>query len=231
MSKKTNPNCLIKHLVLLKWKEGATEDQVKVFGEWIRELADDIGFVYDFEHGPSCDPRYHSAYFDYCIQMTFGGGYEAMETYMSHWSHLRADARAASACSIIEQVMAFNFEVNPYGRTEYDPVLAREDIDREKVRVQRVHPNKDMAYVPDVRGRYVEEAIPMLEVAGLVLDPVKDIIMGGPWAPGRINSTEPVVQSEVPKGAKVKLAVFGDYLMGVDVPYVVGDRPPSPVKY
>ncbi|MCM1564381.1 MAG: PASTA domain-containing protein [Dehalobacter sp.] len=231
MSKENNPNCTIKHMVLLKWKPGTTEEQAKAFGEWIRELADDIGFVFDLEHGPSLEPRYHSAYFDYCIMLSLGGGYEAMSAYMSHWSHLRADARMASVCGIIEQVMAFNFEVNPYGRTEYDPVLAREDIERERERVQRVHPNKDMAYVPDLRGRFVEDAIPMLEAAGITLDSERMILMGSSWAPGRINATEPEAQKEVPKGTKVKLTVSGDYLMGVDVPYVIGDRPLSPVKY
>lgn len=220
MSRETNPDCVIKHMVLLKWKKGTTQEQIDLFRVWNRKMADDIGFAFEYESGPTLDPRYHSADFDFCIMMSLGGGYASMDTFMSHWSHLRDDEEAAEATKIIEQAMSFNFEVYPYGRKEYDPELAAKDIAAELKRTRPVHPDPTMAYVPDIRGHFMAgDADKILEEAGLVIDPIPEEILGNTWAPGRINRTDPIMYSEVPKGTKVKVQINGDYLMGVDVPY------------
>lgn len=209
---------MIRHVVMLKFKKDADPKKIETFVEEVKKLSHLNREVRDYSHGMVVKTRFHSGDFDFanCCDIDT---YEAMERYMSHWSHLRMTPFLPD---ILENMISFDWEVDYHG-PEFDEKLAAEEAEREKARVLKLHDDPAKAYVPEVRGQTRERAKEMLDTVGLKLADEEDEIIGSVWAPNRIMFQEPAHDTVVDKGTEVKIGITGDWLTGPAVP--AGDGP------
>ncbi len=204
---------MIRHVVMIKFKDDAPQAMID---EWMveqKKLAHLNPEVRDYSHGMCVKgKRYHSGDFDFanCCDLD---SYEAMDRYMSHWSHLRM----TPYLGFIENMISFDWEVDYFGPS-FDEAKAKEEAEKEKKRVLPIHADPTKAYVPELRGQTRARAEEMLATVGLTLDPQVEEIIGSVWAPDRIMFVTPDVGSEVAKGTKVKIGITGDWLTGAAVP-------------
>jgi hypothetical protein len=209
---------MIRHVVMLKFKKDADPAKIAIFIEEVKKLSHLNREVRDYSHGMVVKTRFHSGDFDFanCCDID---SYEAMERYMSHWSHLRMTPFLPD---ILENMLSFDWEIDYYGPA-FDPALAAEEAEREKARVLKLHDDPAKAYVPEVRGQTRERAKEMCDAVGLVLSPDEDEIIGSVWAPNRIMFVTPDAGTEVAKGSAIKIGITGNWLTGPAVP--AGDGP------
>ena len=209
---------MIRHVVMLKFKKDADPAKIDLFLHELKKLAHLNREVRDYSHGMCVKTRFHSGDFDFanCCDID---SYEAMERYMSHWAHLRMTPFLPD---ILENMLSFDWEIDYHGPA-FDEALAAEEAEKEKARVLRFHEDSARAYVPEVRGQTRERAQEMLEAAGLVLSGDEEEIIGSVWAPNRIMFQTPEPDTEVNKGAAVKIGITGNWLTGPAVPE--GDAP------
>jgi hypothetical protein len=206
---------MIRHVVMIKFKKDAPQAMID---EWMveqKKLAHLNPEVRDYSHGMCVKgTRFHSGDFDFanCCDLD---SYEAMERYMSHWSHLRM----TPYLGFIENMISFDWEIDYHGPA-FDEEAAKAEAEREKKRVLPIHEDPAKAYVPELRGRTREQAIEMLAKVGLELGEVDEVI-GSVWAPDRIMFVTPEVNSEVAKGARINIGITGDWLTGAAVPEVM----------
>jgi hypothetical protein len=200
---------MIRHVVMIKFKEDAKQADIDRFVEEVKKLPHLNREIRDYSHGFCVNPRFHSGDFDFanCCDID---SYEAMERYMSHWAHLRMTPFLPD---ILENMISFDWEIDYHG-PPFDEEAAREEAEKEKARVLPSHDDPGKAYVPEVRGQTVARAREMLTRVGLELDEDIEWIMGSVWAPDRIMACSPEQGSEVDKGTRVRLSVTGDWLCG-----------------
>lgn len=204
---------MIRHVVMLKFKKDADPGKIDIFVEEVKKLSHLNREVRDYSHGMCVKTRFHSGDFDFanCCDID---SYEAMERYMSHWAHLRMTPFLPD---ILENMISFDWEVDYYG-PEFDEKLAAEEAEKEKARVIKFHDDPAKAYVPEVRGQTRERAREMCAAVGLVLSNDEQEIMGSVWAPNRIMFQTPDPDTEVEKGAEVRIGITGNWLTGPTVP-------------
>lgn len=209
---------MIRHVVMIKFKQDAPQEKIDTFLTEVKKLSHLNREVRDYSHGLCVKTRYHSGDFDFanCCDID---SYEAMDRYMSHWSHLRMTPYLPD---ILENMISFDWEVDYHG-PEFDEKLAAEEANREAARVLPIHADAAKAYVPEVRGQTRERARQMCETVGLVLSEDEEEIIGSVWAPNRIMFVTPDAGTEVAKGSEVKIGITGNWLTGPAVP--VGDGP------
>jgi len=209
---------MIRHVVMLKFKKNADPAKIDLFIEEVKKLSHLNREVRDYSHGKVVHTRFHSGDLDFanCCDIDT---YEAMERYMSHWSHLRMTPFLPD---ILENMISFDWEVDYHG-PEFDETLAAEEAEREKARVLKVHEDPAKAYVPEVRGQTRERAREMCKIAGVTLSSDEDEIIGSVWAPNRIMFVTPDAGTEVAKGSEIKIGITGNWLTGPTVPG--GDGP------
>jgi Stress responsive A/B Barrel Domain len=209
---------MIRHVVMLKFKKDSDPAKIDLFIEEVKKLSHLNREVRDYSHGRVVHTRFHSGDFDFanCCDIDT---YEAMERYMSHWSHLRMTPYLPD---ILETMISFDWEVDYHG-PEFDEKLAAEEAEREKARVLKIHADDTKAYVPEIRGQTRERATQMLATVGLVLSPEEDEIIGSVWAPNRIMFQTPEHDTVVENGSAVKIGITGNWLTGPAVPG--GDAP------
>ncbi len=205
---------MIRHVVMIKFKKDAPQEMIDAWMVEQKKLAHLNPEIRDYSHGMCVKgKRYHSGDFDYanCCDID---SYEAMDRYMSHWSHLRM----TPYLGFIENMISFDWEIDFFG-PPFDEVAAREEAEKEKKRVLPIHEDAEKAYVPEIRGQSRVRAEEMLATVGLALDDgdVEEII-GSVWAPDRIMFARPEVGTELPKGSKVGIGITGDWLTGAAVP-------------
>lgn len=214
MSRETNPNATIRHFVGVKFKKDATPEQIQQYVDTLSLNPYVNPLLYNYWQGFCVDPIYHNLDCDFALCGDIPG-YAAMDAYMSHKGHLGFNV------DCVESVFAFNWEVTQTGREDRpSEEFVQAEIERERKRTAPVHPDPNMAYVPDFRGQTLERAHEMIAAAGLEADPEVIEIIGASWAPGRVVDYEPMQYTEVPKGTVLKLRVTGDYRMKSDVEYV-----------
>ncbi len=200
---------MIRHVVMIKFKQDAKQEHIDAFIEEVKKLPHLNKEIRDYSHGLCVkEPRFHSGDFDFanCCDID---SYEAMERYMSHWAHLRMTPFLPE---ILENMMSFDWEVDYHG-PEFDAAAAQEEAKKEQARVLVQHENPELAYVPEIRGKGIEQAKAMLHEVGLQLGAVDEVI-GSVWAPDRIMMIEPAPGTEVPKGSEVAISITGDWLCG-----------------
>lgn len=198
---------MIRHVVMIKFKKDARQEHINTFIEEVKKLPHLNREIRDYSHGLCVrEPRFHSGDFDFanCCDID---SYEAMERYMSHWAHLRMTPFLPD---ILENMISFDWEIDYHG-PEFDEEAAREEADKEKARVLKLHENPGLAFVPEIRGKSVETAKAMLDRVDLQLGDVEEVI-GSVWAPDRIMTAEPEPGTEVKKGSKVSISVTGNWL-------------------
>lgn len=204
---------MIRHVVMIKFKKDAPQDKIDTFLTEVKKLSHLNPEVRDYSHGLAVKwPRFHSGDFDFanCCDID---SYEAMERYMSHWSHVRMTPFLPD---ILENLLSFDWEVDYHGPA-FNEQAAKEEGEREAARVIPMHADPAKAYVPELRGRTIEQAREMLAKVGLELGSVEEVL-GSCWAPNRIMVATPEFETEVEKGTKIDIAITGDWLTGPALP-------------
>jgi len=77
---------ILRHVVLFKFKEGVTPEQIKQVEEGFRKLPSQIDTVVDFEWGTNVSKAELSEGFTHCIFMTFINQ-KGLDAYIPHPAH------------------------------------------------------------------------------------------------------------------------------------------------
>lgn len=80
------PCQVLRHLVLFKWKDGTTPEQVKVMQDGFVALSTKIDFIYDFEWGTDVSVEGKSQGFTDCYLVTFRSQADR-DAYLPHPEH------------------------------------------------------------------------------------------------------------------------------------------------
>lgn len=77
---------VLRHVVLFKFKDSATEADIQKIVEAFKELPNEIGGILDFEWGTNVSPEGLSNGFTHCFLVTFVDE-EARDAYLPHPAH------------------------------------------------------------------------------------------------------------------------------------------------
>lgn len=83
---KKEENMLLRHVVLIKFKEGSTAEQIKAVEEKFTGLSDKIKEVKDFEWGTNVSPENLAQGFTHCFFVTFINEKDR-DIYLPHPDH------------------------------------------------------------------------------------------------------------------------------------------------
>ena len=97
----------IKHVALIKFKEGTTEDQIQKAFEELMDLSESVPAVEDYVAGPNNSPEGLNKGYTHGFVMTFTDT-TARDAYISHPEHERVKA---FVLPLIEELVVFDFEV------------------------------------------------------------------------------------------------------------------------
>ena len=97
----------VKHIALLKFKEGTTPEQIDQTFDQLLELSESIDGIEDYVSGVNNSPENFNQGFTHGFVMTFKDGY-ARDTYVVHPNHERVKA---AVLPNVESVLVFDFEV------------------------------------------------------------------------------------------------------------------------
>ena len=98
----------VKHIALVKFKEGTPQEQIyNVFDE-ILDLTENITGIEDYVSGPNSSPEGQNQGFTHGFIMTFTDA-AARDGYLSHPEHERVKA---AVLPHVESVLIFDFEVS-----------------------------------------------------------------------------------------------------------------------
>ena len=97
----------VKHIVLVKFKDGTTDKQIGVFFEQVLDLSESIAGVEDYVSGPNCSPEGMSQGLTHGFVMTFTAA-AARDAYLAHAEHQQFKTMAAG---IVESTVVFDFEI------------------------------------------------------------------------------------------------------------------------
>jgi hypothetical protein len=97
----------VKHIALLKFKEGTPEEQVqKIFGE-ILDMTESIQGIEDYVSGPNVSPEGRNQGFTHGLIMTFTDA-AARDAYLNHPEHQRVEGLLEP---VVDTRLAFDFEM------------------------------------------------------------------------------------------------------------------------
>jgi len=97
----------VKHIVLLKFKEGTTEEQITKFFEDVLELSETVPGIDDYVSGGNCSPEGSNQGMTHGFIMTFSD-LAARDAYIVHPEHERLKTMAMP---MVESILVFDFEV------------------------------------------------------------------------------------------------------------------------
>jgi hypothetical protein len=97
----------VKHIVLLKFKEGTTEEQITKFFEELLDLSETVPGIDDYVSGTNCSSEGYNQGMTHGFIMTFSDA-AARDAYVVHPEHERVKA---ILLTMAESVLAFDFEV------------------------------------------------------------------------------------------------------------------------
>jgi len=98
----------VKHIVLLKFKDGTTEEQITKFFEQILDLSETVPGIVDYVSGANCSTEGHTQGMTHGFIMTFLDA-AARDAYVVHPEHVQFVNTAMPP--IVENVLVFDFEV------------------------------------------------------------------------------------------------------------------------
>jgi hypothetical protein len=101
------PNPKVKHVALLKFKEGSTQEQIDNVFSQLMDLSENVPGIEDYVAGPNNSPEGLSEGFTHGFVMTFHDA-AARDAYLTNADHERFKS---NALPIIEKVVVFDFEV------------------------------------------------------------------------------------------------------------------------
>jgi len=97
----------VKHLVLLKFKEGTPQEQVDGVFSNILDITETIPGIEDYVSGPNSSPEGLSQGYTHGIIMTFTDA-SARDAYLSHPEH---DRIKGLAMPLVDSMLVVDFEV------------------------------------------------------------------------------------------------------------------------
>jgi hypothetical protein len=97
----------VKHIVLLNFKEGTTEEQIAKFFEDALDLSETVPGIDDYVSGINCSVGGLNQGLTHGYIMTFSD-VTARDAYMAHPEH---DKFKAAAIPMVESILIFDFEV------------------------------------------------------------------------------------------------------------------------
>jgi hypothetical protein len=101
----SNPK--VKHVALLKFKEGTSQEQIDEVFNQLLDLSENVAGIDDYVAGPNNSPEGLSDGFTHGFVMTFHDA-AARDAYLTNADHQRFQS---SALPIVEKVTVFDFEV------------------------------------------------------------------------------------------------------------------------
>jgi Stress responsive A/B Barrel Domain len=97
----------VKHIVLLKFKEGTVEEQITKFFEDVLDLSETVPGIDDYVSGTNCSLENRSEGLTHGFIMTFSD-VAARDAYLVHPEHERFKTMAMT---MVEKALIFDFEV------------------------------------------------------------------------------------------------------------------------
>jgi hypothetical protein len=97
----------VKHIVLLKFKEGTSDEQISKFFEDVLDLSETVPGIDDYVSGVNCSPEGRNMELTNGFIMTFAD-VAARDAYIVHPEHERFKTMALG---IVDTVLIFDFEV------------------------------------------------------------------------------------------------------------------------
>ncbi len=97
----------VKHIVLLKFNDGTTEEQIGKFFEDVLDLSETVPGIDDYVSGTTCSPEGRSQGTTHGFIMTFSD-IAARDAYIVHPEHERFKTMALT---IVQNTVIFDFEV------------------------------------------------------------------------------------------------------------------------
>ncbi len=98
----------VKHIALIKFKEGTSDDQIQKVFDDIMELSENVPGIEDYVSGPNSSPEGLNQGFTHGFIMTFTDA-AARDAYLPHPEHERVKALVVP---YVETVLVFDFEVS-----------------------------------------------------------------------------------------------------------------------
>lgn len=100
-----SPVGLMRHVVLFKFKDTATPEQVKAVEEKFRALKEKIPQIQDLEWGTNVSPEKHAQGFTHCFFLTFKDA-AARDAYLPHPAHKEF---GASLGPVLDKVLVVDY--------------------------------------------------------------------------------------------------------------------------
>lgn len=97
----------VKHITLLKFKEGTPEDQVQTIFDTILDITESIPGIEDYVSGPNSSPEGQSQGYTHALIMTFTDA-AARDGYLAHPQHEEVKALIAP---VADSQIVIDFEV------------------------------------------------------------------------------------------------------------------------
>ena len=97
----------IKHIALIKFKEGTTEEQIHEVFDQLMDLSEAVPGVEDYVAGANNSPEASNKGYTHGFVMTFTDA-GARDAYLPHPDHEKVKA---SVLPLVEEVLVFDFEV------------------------------------------------------------------------------------------------------------------------
>jgi len=97
----------VKHIVLLKFKDGTNEEQVAKFFDDFLDLSESVPGIEDYVAGANSSPEGRNQGMTHAVILTFSDG-PARDAYIAHPDHERFKTMAQE---LVDSVLVLDFEV------------------------------------------------------------------------------------------------------------------------
>jgi hypothetical protein len=97
----------VKHIALLKFKDGTSEEQINKLFDDLLDLSETVDGIEDYVSGTNMSPEGKSAGYTHGFIMTFSDA-AARDAYIGHAEHQKFQA---AAMPVVDSVVVFDFEV------------------------------------------------------------------------------------------------------------------------
>src|ERR1041384_3883512 len=101
----------VRHIVVFKFKQGTTEDQIKQVTDAFRQLKDKIPGIVSFEHGVNNSPEKKNLGFTHVYLVTFENA-QARDAYLPHPEHKKF-GELLGKLGVFEDVFVVDFVPEP----------------------------------------------------------------------------------------------------------------------
>jgi hypothetical protein len=100
-------NTTVRHILLLRLRPGASDEQISILAAALRGLAATIEGIVGFEYGANNSPEGKNLGMTHVVMLTFASA-AARDAYLPHPAHRQAAARIG-ALDIIEELQVIDY--------------------------------------------------------------------------------------------------------------------------